>query len=155
MPRKSTATPDLRAAILAGVATGMRSTVAVAALISRRASGLPTWLARRPAAVVAPLAVTGELVTDKLPSTPSRLEPPGLAGRAACAALAGAVIARGTDQPQLLEALVASAAALASSRVCHALRVALSERLPSCAVAAGEDGLALALAAAAAGGDLS
>ena len=155
MPRKSATTPHLRAAILAGAATGMRSTVAVAALISRRASGLPTWLARRPAAVVAPLAVTSELAMDKLPSTPSRLEPPGLAGRAALAALAGAVIARGTDQPQLLEALVASAAALASARVCHALRVALSERLPSCAVAAGEDRLALALAAAAAGGDPS
>src|SRR5882762_5227090 len=122
MPRKSTPTPSLTPAMLAGAATGMRSTVAVAALINRSASGLPTWLARRPAAVVAPLAVTGELAMDKLPSTPSRLEPPGLAGRAACAALAGAVIARGTDQPQLLEAFVASAAALASARVCHDLR---------------------------------
>jgi uncharacterized membrane protein len=92
---------------------------------------------------------------DKLPSTPSRLQPPGLAGRAACAALAGAVIARGTDQPQLLEAFVASAAALVSARVCHDLRDALSERLSTCAVAAAEDGLAFALAAAAAGGDLS
>jgi uncharacterized membrane protein len=133
----------------------MRSTVAVAALIHGRAGGLPAWLARRPATVVAPLAVTGELATDKLPSTPSRLEPPGLAGRVAGAALAGAVIARGADQPRLPYALVASGAALASARVCHALRVALSERLPACAVAAGEDGLAIALAGAAAGGDLS
>src|SRR5258707_13826848 len=101
MPRKSTPTRSLRPAILAGAATGMRSTVAVAALISHSASGLPTWLAPRPAAVVAPLPVTGELVMDKLPSTSSRLEPPGLAGRAAVAALAGAVIARGTDQPPL------------------------------------------------------
>jgi uncharacterized membrane protein len=154
MPRQSTATPHLRAAILAGAATGMRSTVAVAALISRRASGLPTWLAGRPAAVVAPLAVTGELVMDKLPATSSRLEPPGLGGRVTLAALAGAIIARGTDQPELLNALVASAAALASARVCHDLRAALSRRLPSCAVAAAEDGLALALAAAA-GGELS
>ena len=132
----------------------MRSTVAMAALISRRTSGLPTWAARQPATLVAPVAVTGELVVDKLPSTSSCLEPPGLAGRATCAALAGAVIARGADQPQLWEALVACTAALASARVCHALRVALEQRLPSCAVAAGEDGLALALAAAAAGGDV-
>jgi uncharacterized membrane protein len=155
MPGRAIATPPLRAAILAGAATGMRSTFAVAALISRRSSGLPTWLVGRPAGVVAPLAVTGELIMDKLPSTPSRLDSPGLAGRASAAALAGAVIARGTGQPQLLEALVASAAALASARICHDLRVALSERLPPCAVAAGEDGLAFALAAAAAGGDPS
>ena len=151
MPRGSIATPQLRAASLAGAATGMRSTVAVAALISSRASGLPAWAARRPAADVAPAAVAGELVMDKLPSTPSRMEPPGLAGRATFAALAGAVIARGADQPQPFQVLVASAASLASATVCHALRVALEERLPSCAVAAGEDGLALALAGAAGG----
>jgi uncharacterized membrane protein len=141
--------PHLKGAILAGAATGLRSTVGVAALVNRRASGLPTWLARRPAFVVAPLALTGELVADKLPSTPSRLEPTGLTARVASAALAGAVIARSTDQPVPLAAMVASAAALASARVGHDLRAAASDRLPPCAVAAAEDGLALALAGAA------
>jgi uncharacterized membrane protein len=142
-------TPHLKGAILAGAATGLRSTVSVAALINRRPSGLPTWLAGQSVAVVAPVARTGELVVDKLPSTPSRLEPAGLAARVASAALAGAVIARSTDQSVSLAAIVASAAALASARVGHDVRVAASDRLPPCAVAAAEDGLALALAGAA------
>jgi uncharacterized membrane protein len=150
MSRSSPITPELKGAILAGTATGLRSTVGVAALINRRASGLPGWLAREPAVVLAPLALTGELVADKLPSTPSRLAPTGLVGRVTSAALAGAVIARSTDQPVALAVIVACAAALASARVGHDVRVAASDRLPPCAVAAAEDGLALALASAAA-----
>jgi uncharacterized membrane protein len=150
MSGSSPITPDLKAAILAGTATGLRSTVGVAALINRRPSGLPGWLAREPAVVLAPLALTGELVADKLPSTPSRLGPTGLAGRVTSAALAGAVIARSTDQPVALAVIVACAAALASARIGHDVRAAASDRLPPCAVAAAEDGLALALADAAA-----
>jgi uncharacterized membrane protein len=143
MPRGSVTTPYPGGAILQGTATGLRSTVGVAALINHRSSGLPTWLARQPAGVVARLAVTGELVADKLPSTISRMEPAGLAGRTAFAPLAGAVIARGADQPLLLAAGVASAAALASARIGH--DAAVSDRLPPCGVAAVEDGLALGL----------
>jgi uncharacterized membrane protein len=149
MLRKSTATKDVKAAILAGAATGLRSTVGIAALINDKATGLPPWLAGQPAGVLAPLAVMGELANDKLPSTGSRLEPVGLASRALCGGLAGAVIARSTAQAALPATAVAAAAALASARVCHDLRVGLSKRLPSCAVAAGEDGLAFALAEAA------
>jgi hypothetical protein len=46
--------------------------------------------------------------------------------------------------------IVACAAALASARIGHDVRAAASDRLPPCAVAAAEDGLALALADAAA-----
>jgi uncharacterized membrane protein len=149
MQRRSIITAHLKVAILVGAATGLRATVGLTALINRRATGLPTWLARQPAAVVAPLAFTGELVADKLPSTPSRLEPMGLAARVALGALAGAVIARSTDQPRLLTAVVASAAAVASARIGHDVRAAASDRISPCAVAAAEDGLALALAGAA------
>ena len=150
MSGSSPITPHLKGAILSGTATGLRSTVGVAALINRRASGLPAWLARKPAIVLAPVALTGELVVDKLPSTPSRLGPTGLGGRVASAALAGAVIARSADQSVPLAVIVACAAALVSARVGHDIRAAASERLPPCAVAAAEDGLALALAGAAA-----
>ena len=143
-------TSNLRAAMLAGAATGLRSTVSLATLINRKAAGLPSWLAGRRATVAAPIALTGELVVDKLPSTPSRLEPGPLAARVIFAALAGAVIARGADQSLLPAAVIASAAALASARVGHDLRAALADRMLPCAVAAGEDGLALALAGAAA-----
>ena len=141
---------SLKGAILAGAASGLRTTAGVATLINHKASGLPAWLAGRPAAVIAPLALSGELVTDKLPSTPSRLEPAPLAARGTCAALAGAAIARGADQPLLPAAAVASAAALASAKVGHTFRVALANRMLPCAVAAAEDGVALALAGAAA-----
>jgi uncharacterized membrane protein len=149
MVRSIITPPHMKAAILAGTATGLRSSVGVAALINRRASGLPTWLAGRPAAAVGAVALTGELVVDKLPSTPSRLEPTGLTARVAAAALAGAVLARSADQAVPLAAIVAAASALASARVGHDIRAAASDRLPPCAVAAAEDGLALALAGAA------
>jgi uncharacterized membrane protein len=150
MSGRPTIAPHLNGAILVGAATGLRSTIGLAALINRRASGLPTWLAPEPAVVLAPLALTGELVVDKLPSTPSRLGLTGLAGRVASAALAGAVIARSTDQSVSLAAFVACAAALASARLGHDVRAAASGRLPPCAVAAAEDGLAFALGGAAA-----
>jgi uncharacterized membrane protein len=111
---------------------------------------MPAWLARQPAVSLAPVALTGELVVDKLPSTPSRLGPTGLGGRVTSAALAGAVIARSTDQSVPLAVIVACAAALVSARVGHDIRSAASDRWPPCAVAAAEDGLALALAGAAA-----
>jgi uncharacterized membrane protein len=72
----------LRSAVLAGATTGMRTTVGVGALIDVRASGLSALLTGPAAALVARIAVTGELVADKLPSTPSRLIPRGLASRA-------------------------------------------------------------------------
>jgi uncharacterized membrane protein len=148
MQKKSIAATHLNAAILAGAATGLRSTVGIAALINDKAPGLPPWLSGQPAVVLAPLAVMGELANDKLPSTPSRMEPMGLVSRVLCAGLAGTVMARSTGEAALPATAVAAAAALASARVCHDLRVALSKRLPSCAVAAGEDGLAFALAEA-------
>jgi uncharacterized membrane protein len=127
----------------------MRSTVGVGALINVRAPGLPALLMRPGAAVVARMAVTGELVVDKLPSTPSRLTPAGLGGRVAFAAFAGAVLARDADQDLAPTALIASAAAVVSAKICHDVRAAASGRFPPCAVAAAEDGLALGVASAA------
>jgi uncharacterized membrane protein len=138
----------LERAALAGIATGMRSTSAVAALIVTEAPGLPT-LANGPAAVaVAGLGVTSELILDKLPSTPSRLEPPGLAGRAVLASVAGVVIARGTKHAAFPAVFVASVAALLSARVFHDIRQAAATQLSPLHVATVEDALALSLGAA-------
>ena len=72
----------LVSAALAGAATGLRATVGLGALVETAAPGLPRPLTLPPARVVVGLGVAGELVGDKLPNTPSRLEPPGLlAGR--------------------------------------------------------------------------
>jgi uncharacterized membrane protein len=135
-----------RAAAL-GAATGLRSTVALAALIVRRDQGLPAVLrhpAARPAAV---LADAGELVMDKLPRTPSRLDPPALAGRLIFAGLAAVVLARSAGQPPVPAAAVAVAAALAAAKVGHDARAALGRRLPDPVVAVAEDAVAIGLAA--------
>jgi uncharacterized membrane protein len=135
-----------RAAAL-GAATGMRSTVALAALILRRNDGLPSaWRhpAARPAAVIAD---GGELVIDKLPGTLSRLEPPGLAGRVVSASVAAAVLARSGHRRPIPAMAIASATALASAKICHDARAALARHLPDPVLAVAEDALAIGLAA--------
>jgi signal transduction histidine kinase len=91
----------LEKAALAGAATGLRTTSAVAALISARAPGLPAVLTGPVAAGVAGLGITGELENDKKPSTPSRLRPVGIGSRVAFASAASAVLARGAKHPVL------------------------------------------------------
>src|SRR5690349_15966892 len=116
------------ATALAGAATGLRATSALAALIAARAPGLPAALTGPVAVGVAELGVTGELEPDKKPSTPSRLTPVGLGGRVVFASIAGAVLARGAKHAVLPAVIVASVAALVSARVGHDLRVAADER---------------------------
>ncbi len=82
-------------AALAGAATGLRSTVGVGALVETGSSGLPAVALAAPARVVAGLGIAGEVVVDKLPNTPSRLEPPGLLARVALAAVGEDVVAIG------------------------------------------------------------
>jgi uncharacterized membrane protein len=69
-----------------GIASGMRSSLGFAApgLRAGRQTGFT------PAIAVRGLGICGELVVDKLPQTPSRLTPPGLAARFASGA-AGAL----------------------------------------------------------------
>lgn len=76
-----------RAALL-GLATGGRSTSGLAALAATRPAG-ERWTRR-----LATVATAGELVGDKLPQTPSRLQPSGLVPRLGLGAVTGAVLAR-------------------------------------------------------------
>jgi uncharacterized membrane protein len=139
-----------RAAVL-GAATGMRSTVALAALVLRRSDGLPAVFRNPTARRIAALADGAELVADKLPMTPSRLDPPGLAGRLISAGLAAMVLARSAHRTPIPAVLTASAAALAAARVCHDARAALARRVPDPAVGLVEDVLAIGLAAVGSG----
>ena len=137
----------LEHAAVLGAATGMRSTVALAALILRRSDGLPAALRHPAARWIAATADGAELVADKLPGTPSRLDPPGLIGRLIFAGLAAAVLARSEHRGPIPSMLTASVAALASAKICHDVRAALARRLPDPAVAVAEDALAIELAA--------
>jgi uncharacterized membrane protein len=124
-----------RSAILLGLAAGLRTFSAPAALALRER---PLNGPRR--AVLA--AACGEMVADKLPSMPSRLQLRGLTGRVLSSAIAGRIVAgrRG--------AATGAVAALASAVAGNRARSALSSPLGAYA----EDGLAIALATLGAAG---
>ena len=67
----------LEHAAVLGAATGMRSTVALAALIFRRSDGLPAVLRHPAARVIAATADGAELVVDKLPGDAITPRPAG------------------------------------------------------------------------------
>lgn len=159
--------PTVARAALLGLTTGSRSFSGLAAQVvvtpsladrqpERTLGGL------RAKGLVALLAV-GELVGDKLPTTPSRLAPPVLASRLALAAGTALLVARAADEQEGVGAPapavpaaayvavpVAVAASLASAFLGHAWRGWASTRVgrdwPG---AVGEDVVALTLAAVA------
>lgn len=98
----------------------------------------------RAVAVTTPMAIA-ELVVDKLPSTPDRTDPPGLAARAVSGAISGAALAGGRSWPA---ALAGAMGAVLSTYACYTLRDKLSESLGhDLPVAAVEDALAFGGAA--------
>lgn len=89
--------------------------------------GSPLAFLARPNAlkVTGPMAV-GELIVDKLPSTPHRTEPVGVAARAVSGAVSGAALAGGRSPAA---ALAGAAGALAATYAGHAIRTRLSRQL--------------------------
>jgi uncharacterized membrane protein len=126
-----------RAAVL-GAVTGARTLLAPAALALRGRLG-------KVAKFAVPVLSAGELVGDKLPGTPPRVEGPGLVGRVVSGAFVGRV-SGGTRG-----ARVGAAFALASTYPSQALRAQIVKRtpLPDLACAVPEDLLGIGLAAAA------
>jgi len=131
-----------------GLATGARSMTPIAALARSDHSGLQAlsspW-GRRLTAV----AALGEIVTDKLPSTPSRLSPVPFAGRIAIGALAGHALARGHRASVVVPVLTAVAASVAASYAGAAWRANAARRGLAVPAAIAEDGAAVLLADAA------
>jgi uncharacterized membrane protein len=107
----------------------------------------------RPALPVLCLAAAGELVIDKLPMTPSRLEPGPLFGRIVGGGVTGAIIGRGWGGSPVTGGVAGAVSALASSWVFGKGRawVGSVTSLPDPIVAIGEDILAIGVAAFAAG----
>lgn len=96
-------TDDVVRSAMAGASTGGRTFTALAAqAFTARADapGQPDALLATPRArrILGVLAL-GELIADKLPVSPSRLELPGMAGRVAASAACGAIIARREPDP--------------------------------------------------------
>lgn len=140
----------------AGIATGMRSMSALAAASAAAHRGdLATgngWANRlfrwRGTTLAFGLATVGEMVVDKLPIAPSRLEPGPLIGRAVLGGLAGAIISRGRGGSPVTGLLAGCAGAMLSTQAWGRGRAAVVTRtgVPDPVVAVVEDGLAVAVA---------
>ncbi|MEV4640494.1 hypothetical protein AB0J80_24435 [Actinoplanes sp. NPDC049548] len=129
----------LRAAVL-GASAGARSATPLAALAGDGG---------RFVRVLTVLAAGGELVVDKLPGTPSRLQPGPLAGRLVLGAVAGGWYARRRGRSVILPAVTAAAAAAGSSWAGARWRSVAARRGLAVPAALAEDGVAVSLAAVA------
>lgn len=96
------------------------------------------------AAVLKVLSVT-ELIADKLPSTPNRIEPAGVAGRCLSGALAGASIYKAVGGKSLTGALIGGATAIAATYGSYYLRknVVKANHIADPLIGAAEDALVI------------
>lgn len=140
----------LARSMTAGFAAGLRSQVPFAAL-AWKGSGLP-WLQGRWGKRIATTSALGELVVDKLPVVPSRIERAPLVGRIGFGAAAGALTAKEAGATWATGAAAGAGAALVGAYVGFLGRTsgARLSGLPDPVLALVEDALAWALALAAA-----
>ena len=134
--------------VLLGAASGLRTQLGVATLVARSDDSLPAafrqpWVRRLLA-----VAAAGELVVDKLPATPSRLAPPGIAARLTMGALVASLFAQTRHASWLPAAALGGSSAIVAAKLGHDVRARLAQYAPDPAIAVGEDVLALGLAAA-------
>jgi uncharacterized membrane protein len=132
------------ASAILGFASGLRSATGIAAFAHTQYAETPK---ADVAHGVAGLAIVGEAVMDKLPSTPSRLKMPALLGRVGAGGLGAYGLARSTDPRTAAIAVgIGSAAALAGSYAGAAYRAAAAKRIPPVVGALVEDAAANGLA---------
>ncbi len=114
-------------------------------LVRRQAEASPeeaaNFLASPRAAKLLRSMAAGELIADKLPGIPDRIEPEGLIGRAGSGALAGWTLATLHGRSRPLSALIGGVAAMAGAHALYHARQWLSRTLPlpDLAVALAED----------------
>lgn len=139
------------AALGLGALSGMRS-MAGPLFFARAASssGLAGLLASRRVARALGVLAAAELVADKWPRIPARIEPGPLTGRVLAGALSGASIASARGRRRLVPALLGGGAALASAAGAYLVRKRLGRRLgvPDALLGLAEDALVLASGAA-------
>ena len=144
-------------ALIVGVAAGLRSMTPMGVLASQHEdrsirAGWKKWPVLRSRAGRKALQTSwiGELIADKLPVTPSRIEPGPLGGRMVFGALAGMAI--GTEgkgaMPRLAGALAGACGAVAGSYGGYKARTYLTKEvgLPDLPGALVEDAAAFTLA---------
>jgi len=146
--RSTTWQSAIAGSVLLGAASGSRGQLGVATVAARSDPSLPPIFRQPWTRRLLVAAAAGELVIDKLPMTPSRLEPAGLAGRLVMGALAAGLFAQTRQAPWLPAAAIGASSAVVAAKVGHDVRARLARDAPDPAVAVVEDALALGLAAA-------
>jgi uncharacterized membrane protein len=140
-------------AFLIGVVAGLRSLTApaVVALAAHcnwlKLHSTPlSFMGSTAAVAIFTLLAVAELVTDKLPSTPSRLKPPGLIARIVLGGLSGASVALAGTQSIALGAVLGVAGGVAGAFAGHEVRSRLvkSLKVPDFVIALLEDATAIA-----------
>jgi uncharacterized membrane protein len=134
--------PAIARAAAIGIVAGLRSQLPLAFLArTAKEPVLSHPLVRR--AIY--LGAGSELVIDKMPFTPSRLNPGSLFGRATMGALAGGLLANRLEGSAALGAVIGSAGAMAGSYAGYYVRKQLGEwtGMPDPVFAVLEDGIAL------------
>jgi uncharacterized membrane protein len=140
-------------AFLIGVVSGLRSLTApaVVAFAAHRnwlnLQNTPlSFMGSTAALVIFGLLAVVELVTDQLPSTPSRLKPPGLIARVLLGGLSGAAVAVAGAQSFSLGAVVGAAGGVAGAFGGYQIRTRLVRALkvPDLVIACAEDAVAIA-----------
>lgn len=134
--------------VFLGAASGLRAQLGVATLVAFSGPSLPPIFRQPWTRRLLVAAAAGELVVDKLPATPSRLAPPGIAARLVLGALAAGLFAQTRQAPWLPAAVLGASSAVVAAKFGHDVRARLAHHAPDPAVAVVEDALALGLAAA-------
>lgn len=149
----------LAIAFALGVVSGMRSFLAIAATaltLWRRPEVVPPvspafWLGRAPIAIVLALCAAGELVGDKMPWVGDRIRIGPLGARIVTGALTGAAAAQVAHVDGWKGGVVGAVGAVVGAFGFYHLRqwVDRVSRIRDAYVGAGEDAIALAIAATA------
>jgi uncharacterized membrane protein len=139
-------------AFLIGVVSGLRSVTAPAVVawgahlnwLNLRNTAL-SFMASTAAVVIFSLLALVELISDKLPSTPSRTEPVGLIARVLLGGLSGAGVALSGAQSMVLGALLGAVGGVAGAFAGHEARTRLVKALkvPDFVIALLEDAVAI------------
>ena len=141
-------------ALLLGVSAGLRSMMPLA-VVTWAARGWPAVAGSSLGFMAAPITgyvfaalAIGELIADKLPFIPSRLQPGPLGGRVVSGALAGAVAAIALQGSPVLAGVAGAIGAVAGAFGGYTMRRGLTvdRKLPDLPVALLEDVVAIGLA---------
>jgi uncharacterized membrane protein len=140
-------------AFLIGVVTGLRSLTAPAVVawgayhgwLNLHGSAL-AFMSAKAAVIIFVMVAVGELVSDKLPGTPSRTAPLGLTARILLGGLCGACLAVAGAQSMVIGALLGIAGGVAGAFGGYQIRTRLVRALkcPDFVIALAEDAVAIA-----------